>query len=166
VRSPLQSAVPPLVCATLRRAFLRRNKIAQLLGTEREIFSLTHVTCYKVVVRSSALGISARTIAIWVHVLPGMQTTKGEKRGGSMLDKYDALYLYLKRRSESSFKLTFSGIERIICHPLPSDAEKRPDWWANETNQDTNDAQCRAWLQAGYKAFPDLALRTVMFRRP
>jgi len=79
-----------------------------------------------------------------------------------MSETYDALYRYLKERSEASINLTFSGIERIIHHPLPSDAEKRPTWWANDN---VNDAHCHAWLQAGYKAFPNLASRTVVFRR-
>ena len=78
---------------------------------------------------------------------------------------YDALYLYLKGHSQSSITLSFFGIEEILGRPLPPDAEERSEWWSNEANEHPDNMQCLAWLQLGYRAFPDFTSRTVRFER-
>jgi hypothetical protein len=78
---------------------------------------------------------------------------------------YDALYLYLQGHPQSSITLSFSRIEQIIGRPLPQEAEQRPEWWSNEANKHPDNVQCLAWLQLGYRAFPDFTLRTVRFER-
>ena len=66
--------------------------------------------------------------------------------------KYDPLQAYLSRRGSAELELAFEEVERIIGSKLPASAS-RPQWWANETNPDTNHVQCRSWLDAGYDAF-------------
>ncbi len=48
--------------------------------------------------------------------------------------------------------MSFGDIERVLGALLPNSAA-RPEWWANETDPRTTHVQCRAWLDAGYKAF-------------
>jgi hypothetical protein len=66
--------------------------------------------------------------------------------------KYDPLNAYLRRRGSAELELAFEEVERIIGSKLPASAS-RPQWWANETNPDTNHVQCKSWLEAGYEAF-------------
>lgn len=47
--------------------------------------------------------------------------------------------------------LSFRQIELVIGAMLPNGA-RRPEWWANETDQLAGPVQSRAWLNAGYKA--------------
>ena len=66
--------------------------------------------------------------------------------------KYDPLQAYLTRRGSAEIELAFEEIERIIGTSLPA-AATRPQWWTNAPDPDSNQAQCTAWLEAGYDAF-------------
>ena len=66
--------------------------------------------------------------------------------------KYDPLHDYLRRQSLGRLELTFREIERLLGAVLPKSAAQ-PQWWANVTNPRTSHVQCRAWRDAGYKAF-------------
>ncbi len=48
---------------------------------------------------------------------------------------------------------------------LPQSAFKYAAWWANEQTEGAAHVQCRAWLDAGYKARPNLKAETVTFER-
>jgi hypothetical protein len=82
-----------------------------------------------------------------------------------MSTKYDPLRAHLRASGASSITLSFSEIEALLDESLPPTAERRPEWWANETNPASRHVQCHAWRDAGYNAFPNLGARTVMFRR-
>jgi hypothetical protein len=79
--------------------------------------------------------------------------------------KYDPLQIYLNRSTQYEVVLTFDEVERVLMTPLPSSAAKYPEWWANETNPKTSHVQCKAWVAAGYKAFPDILSGKVLFAR-
>jgi len=78
--------------------------------------------------------------------------------------KYDPLESYLSRRGSVEIELAFEEVERIIGSALPASAS-RPQWWANETSDDTNHVQCRSWQSAGYNAFLLPHRRVLLARR-
>ena len=59
---------------------------------------------------------------------------------------YDPLKEYLSLSSQSSIRLTFSEIEKILNHTLPKSAYTYKAWWANGGH-----SQADAWIDAGYK---------------
>lgn len=67
--------------------------------------------------------------------------------------KYDPLHRFLRRQSAAEVVLTFSEIENLLTAILPKSARRR-EWWANETSAETTHVQCKAWMRAGYLAFP------------
>jgi hypothetical protein len=78
--------------------------------------------------------------------------------------KYDPLRRFLRRNGNAEIGLSFAEIERMIGAMLPKSAE-RPQWWANESDPSSRHVQARAWLEAGYEAFPDAGSEKVTFRR-
>lgn len=78
--------------------------------------------------------------------------------------KYDPLSRYLRRQAAPEVILTFAEIENLLVALLPKSA-RRPEWWANETSEVSKHVQCRAWMGAGYLAFPAIAQDRVTFRR-
>lgn len=78
--------------------------------------------------------------------------------------KYDPLNRFLRRQNASEVVLTFSEIENLLTAMLPKSA-LRPEWWANETSDGTTHVQCRAWMRAGYLAFPHIDRERVAFRK-
>jgi hypothetical protein len=85
--------------------------------------------------------------------------------GDERMAKYDPLCKHLHQQVNGSVILTFCDIESILGDLLPPSAGKYPEWWANETNPHTTHTQCKAWLEAGFKAFPNLAAREVRFAK-
>lgn len=77
--------------------------------------------------------------------------------------KYDPLHHHLRRKTDPELEMSFTDIERIVGAMLPKSAE-RPQWWANETSDDTSHVQCRSWRLAGYDAFL-IGRERVLFRR-
>lgn len=80
------------------------------------------------------------------------------------MGKYDPLSRYLRRQTSAELALTFAEIENLLTVLLPKSA-RRSEWWCNETSQSSTHVQCRAWLQAGYHAFPAISREQVTFRR-
>lgn len=78
--------------------------------------------------------------------------------------KYDPLEAHLRRQKTSSYEMSFRDIERVLAAFLPHSA-KRPEWWGNERDANPSHVQCRAWLNAGYRARPDLNHERVLFER-
>lgn len=78
--------------------------------------------------------------------------------------KYDPLDRFLRRQSVAEVVLTFSEIESLLTAILPKSAWRR-EWWANEMSAETTHVQCKAWLKAGYLAFPVVEHERVTFRR-
>ncbi|MFN3727730.1 MAG: hypothetical protein ACK4SZ_15665 [Allosphingosinicella sp.] len=60
--------------------------------------------------------------------------------------------------------MSFAEIERVIGAMLPNSAS-RPQWWANEQDQDCRHVQVSAWLGAGFDAFLLPECDRVRFRR-
>ncbi len=61
--------------------------------------------------------------------------------------KYDPLKDYLKASDQTAVPLSFEQIEQILGAPLPASARKHAAWWSNNP---TNHANAKAWLEAGY----------------
>ena len=78
--------------------------------------------------------------------------------------KYDPLYDFLDRQTASEIIMSFGEIERIINSHLPKYSNKR-DWWGNEISNSSRHVQKYAWMNAGFRAEPDLAKNIVVFRR-
>lgn len=78
--------------------------------------------------------------------------------------KYDPLHRYLRRQFAAEVVLTFAEIENLLAAILPKSARRR-EWWANEMAEHTAHVQCRAWMRAGYLAFPAVERDRVTFRR-
>ncbi|MBW3558326.1 MAG: hypothetical protein KY449_00955 [Proteobacteria bacterium] len=68
------------------------------------------------------------------------------------MGKYDPLTGELRRARAAEVILSFRQIERVIGAMLPNRA-RRPEWWANETDQRAGSVQSRAWLDAGFRAY-------------
>ncbi|MGO9060394.1 MAG: Swt1 family HEPN domain-containing protein [Candidatus Binataceae bacterium] len=89
----------------------------------------------------------------WRAPPPGLPSVGG---------KYRPLYDYLSRQTDD-ITLTFDEIEEILGEQLPPSAANYQAWWANEDPYGTMMVQKRAWLLAGFKAYPKLQLRMVQF---
>ena len=76
--------------------------------------------------------------------------------------KYEPLREHLGAQRAAVLKMTFERIEALVG-ALPPSASKYVAWWANERNEGTAHVQCKAWLDAEYKARPNLKARTVTF---
>ena len=81
------------------------------------------------------------------------------------MSKYDPLREYLGSQKQYEITLGFGEIENILTDVLPPSAAKYAEWWANEVNPKTTHTQCRSWLAAGFKAFPNIAASQVRFVR-
>lgn len=79
--------------------------------------------------------------------------------------KYEPLRRHLQGLGLASVALTFDEIEKVLGASLPFSARSRVEWWANEIISKSRHVQCRAWQDAGYRAFPNLTQKTVTFRR-
>ena len=78
--------------------------------------------------------------------------------------KYDPLSRHLRRKGMNELEMSFADVERVIGAMLPKSAS-RPQWWANESSDETSHVQCRAWRSAGYDAFLLEGKERVRFRR-
>ncbi len=78
--------------------------------------------------------------------------------------KYDPLRRFLRRSTRIEVQMSFADIERMIGAMLPKSAQ-RPQWWANETDISGRHVQTKAWLEAGYEAFPVAGAEKVTFKR-
>jgi hypothetical protein len=78
--------------------------------------------------------------------------------------KYDSLREFLKRRSDNEVTLSFDEIERLLKAALPQSARKYAQW-SNTIDLDRSPVQIRAWMDAGWRAVPDLPAARVTFRR-
>jgi hypothetical protein len=72
---------------------------------------------------------------------------------------YDPLEAYLARHGAEEVELSVDEVERIVGGSLPMSA-RRPQWWANDSDQGQN----QSWRAAGYGAFL-LTQGRVLFRR-
>lgn len=75
--------------------------------------------------------------------------------------KYRALHDHLRRMSGDEVTMSFAEVEQVLAGPLPTSARKYTAWWANET--DGSHIHARAWMNAGWRARPDLQSERVTF---
>lgn len=80
------------------------------------------------------------------------------------VSKYDPLHEYLAKSKLGQFTMSFVQIEELIGAGLPASAD-RPQWWENATDPNTSHVQCRAWLNAGYRAFLIAGSKKVRFEK-
>lgn len=81
-----------------------------------------------------------------------------------MATKYAPLASFLDERTESSIRMTFAEVERILGFSLPVSARRYPAWWANGEAHPMS--QQYAWLDQGWETFGlDLNAATIGFRR-
>lgn len=81
------------------------------------------------------------------------------------MSKYDPLYKWLLEAKGRSVTATFKELEQLLGFTLPETARERPQWWGNELSQDTRHTHCKAWIDAGFHAHPDLAKHAVVFKK-
>lgn len=74
--------------------------------------------------------------------------------------KYHALCEFLRGCQQEKVSMTFARIEALVG-PLPKSAGVHRAWWANHEGN----SQARGWMPARFMAEPDVAHRTVVFRR-
>jgi hypothetical protein len=76
--------------------------------------------------------------------------------------KYSNLGEFLRDQKNSSIRLTFAEVERIIGHKLPPSA-RYPAWWSNHPS---NNVMTKVWLAAGFKTEQvDIERKKLVFRR-
>ncbi|RAK60174.1 hypothetical protein DJ021_10355 [Phenylobacterium hankyongense] len=80
------------------------------------------------------------------------------------MGKYDPLEGHLRRQKSAIHEMSFRDIERVLGGLLPKSAH-RPEWWSNEQISATRHVQCKAWMRAGYRAFPQTHAERVRFER-
>ena len=78
--------------------------------------------------------------------------------------KYDPLREHLAAERSAVLRMSFERVTALVG-ALAQSALKYPAWWANEQNDAATHVHCKAWLEAGYKARPNLKARTVTFER-
>lgn len=83
----------------------------------------------------------------------------------SVKGMYPPLHVHLMRVRGEEVTMTFGEIGRVLGKTLPLSAYKHRAWWGNEDPQKTVMPGQRAWLLAGFKAYPDMRSRRVTFRR-
>ena len=77
--------------------------------------------------------------------------------------KYDRLTEHLRRQTAGEAPMTFAEIETLIGAALPPSARNHRPWWSNNSS---NSAHTRAWLDAGYKSERvDMGSERLVFRR-
>lgn len=76
---------------------------------------------------------------------------------------YQSLESHLNTRSESSVRMTYAEIERVLGRKLPPSAygDKKRQWWANTESH----SQALAWLRSNRKAKLDVRNEQVEFVR-
>lgn len=73
-----------------------------------------------------------------------------QPRAGASL-KYQPLGDYLAaRQNETTVRLSFTDVEKIIAGSLPASAHQYREWWSNQSDT-SNRPQAAAWLNAGFK---------------
>lgn len=77
------------------------------------------------------------------------------------MSRYDPIRDLLARQTADPIVLTFGELERLTGHDLPPSASDHDAWWSDPNTH----TQARAWNDAGYRASPNRAARTVTFRR-
>jgi len=78
------------------------------------------------------------------------------------MSKYEPLRKYLHQLKKSSWKASFTDIEKILGFSLPESAHHHQAWWAN----DRNHTHAKPWLDAGWLTGElNFANTTITFRR-
>src|SRR5258705_12608183 len=78
------------------------------------------------------------------------------------MGKYENLGEFLRGQKNSSVRLSFSEVEKIIGHRLPRSA-RYTAWWSNNPS---NNVMTKVWLAAGFKTEQvDIGGRKLTFRR-
>jgi len=79
------------------------------------------------------------------------------------VSKYEPLSQFLTASGQAEVPMSFSDIERVIAAPLPPAAFRHRAWWSNNPS---NSAMTRAWVEAGYKsAQVDMKAHRLVFLR-
>ena len=82
------------------------------------------------------------------------------------MDTYKPLYDYLKKKSKDEYCFTFDELAHLLGLPeLVDSAFNLRQWWENEVPSEKSHSQSKAWMEAGYKAYPDMNNRTVVFKK-
>jgi Swt1-like HEPN len=97
------------------------------------------------------------------HSEAAQQTASAET--GTVSGKYRPLHAHLMRARTNELTMTFEEIENVLGIALPPSAYNHQAWWSNEDPTKTVLRGKRSWLLAGFKAYPDMRLRRVTFRR-
>lgn len=82
---------------------------------------------------------------------------------GGQGKRYDPLKQWLSTQEQepAGIRVNFRDIETLLAGPLPAAAKKHQSWWSSNPNE----AQCQAWLGAGWRvAQVNLARREVTFQ--
>ena len=72
---------------------------------------------------------------------------------------YDALTAHLRSRGGRTVRMRFDEVEAVIGS-LPRSAFRHQAWW-----HESGHSHARAWVDAGYRATPDLSAAAVTFRK-
>ena len=79
------------------------------------------------------------------------------------MSRYAPLTNHLRASGQAEIPMMFGHIETIIGGKLPASAFRHRAWWSNNPS---NSAMTRAWLEAGYiSAEVDMTGRKLVFRR-
>ncbi len=77
------------------------------------------------------------------------------------MSKYDPLERWLAACGREEITLRFDEIEAILGFALPASAGLYPAWWTDWAGH----PHARSWVDAGYRASPDLRGKKAVFRR-
>jgi hypothetical protein len=89
--------------------------------------------------------------------------TQPQARAGALGKRYDPLKEWLSQQEQTPTGLTvnFRDLETLLSGPLPAAARKHQSWWSSNPNE----AQSRAWLEAGWRVSQvNLPRREVTFQ--
>lgn len=79
------------------------------------------------------------------------------------MNTFEPLEAYLASKNASRIAMSFAEIEAMVGRKLPNSSRKHRAWWSNNPS---NSAITRAWLNAGYRTEDvDMAGERLVFRR-
>jgi hypothetical protein len=113
--------------------------------------------------RAAAISANATGALAQEPVRPGSASVVAKP--GSVSGNYGPLHARMLGAREDETTIAFEQIEHLLADKLPASAYKHRAWRANKDPFKTVLRGKRAWRLAGSKAYPDMRVQRVTFRR-
>jgi hypothetical protein len=140
------------------RALGSIEKLLNAIGSESEASAVKILRreALEELTRVENLGLSTNSNTPEAARLTRASSNLTSRDTDGVKGKYRPLHVHLMRHRDGDLTMTFEEVEKALGSALPPSAFKYQAWWANENLDKTVMVQKRAWLVAGFYAYPDL----------